>query len=428
MKYGSFPLLCLAGILLTPRLVIVEYAGSSIRLEDAFLFLNVLWLLLNKKVMNEPRDIERKLFGLVIAISFLGLVSTVLSTLLSGQSLLVGVLFSLRPLEYVSILPTIFLIANARRNALETILFWTTLILFVSTFAQAILGLKIGTNKFSFSRASGFTGGPYEAAMVALILISHWFSKKRYVLCTLSLLVIIFSQSRISLIAIVGGVAYYLYQRKKIDLSGDSIKLKQGSMEKRNSLPTILFLGLTFSVLLTSNILNIDDSASKFQSRIAVTSNPVATFLESRELANVNPPALTRDEFINLAFTNTPNVILTTEDASASRRYFVWNIVIITTVVKTGWLIGMSPGFFGPAVDSNYVRIFAELGIVGLVLYFSWIRLMWKKGNAIFRSQILMLCITAAYIDIFVACKVIILLYVMAALNQRQSPLQRASS
>ena len=166
MKSIRFPLLCVTLILLTPRVNIIAIGGSTIRLEDVLFLLNALWLSLFKRSKDNFSDFENKIIKTVIYISVLGVISTFLAVALGRNSLVVGLLYALRPLEYASIVPTIFLLSRTSKDTLQKLPLILTIVIFLPTITQEFFKLQIGTDRFGFSRNSALTGGHLNGVLV----------------------------------------------------------------------------------------------------------------------------------------------------------------------------------------------------------------------------------------------------------------------
>jgi hypothetical protein len=67
-------------------------------------------------------------------------------------------------------------------------------------------------------------------------------------------------------------------------------------------------------------------------------------------------------------------------------------------------LIGSSPGKFGSAVDGSFIRIFGELGIIGLLLYLLIIKEL--IINERLKLIILVLLVNMLFIDVIYAYKI----------------------
>lgn len=117
-----------------------------------------------------------------------------------------------------------------------------------------------------------------------------------------------------------------------------------------------------------------------------------------------------RQDYFNKTYGEGLNDILTSSgegDASAFIRFTRW-----VTLIKTAsnnivtLLIGLGPSYAGKAVDGNYVRIFVETGIFGLLTYFLFlISCLRNIKQKLLTNYIWILIITALFIDIFVTFK-----------------------
>jgi hypothetical protein len=65
-------------------------------------------------------------------------------------------------------------------------------------------------------------------------------------------------------------------------------------------------------------------------------------------------------------------------------------------------LVGSSPGKFGSAVDGSFIRIFGELGIIGLLIYLLIERL---------KLIILVLLVNILFIDVIYTYKIMAIIF-----------------
>jgi hypothetical protein len=417
MNQHRFPLIIVGAILITPRINLIEFGGSSVRLEDLLFALNAIWLATNYRRISVDFLPIKTILKAIIFISLLGIFSSVIASSLGRISLSVGILYSLRPLEYATILPTVLFLRKYAFNNLNRVLIALTLTTFVSVTLQSIFNLRFGTDRFSFSRSSGLTGGPYELAMISLMMCCHWISQRRRFLAAVSIFSILSSQSRITLLAFAVS-ALYLYSKRKQIQDKSALFLTKRKLSQQSALIVLIAAVASLSLMIL-NYEQVSKLANNYQDRVASTSASVGAFQNARELALSVTKISTSAEYSQWAFVSPPNfeLVLDRFDASSARRYYIWNLVYETNIQNFGILFGMSPGFFGSAVDANFVRIFGELGTLGIFLYFFWLRRLWKYGNYIFKSVLITMLVTALYIDILVSIKSITLLYCLLVIH-----------
>ena len=112
-----------------------------------------------------------------------------------------------------SLIPTIYILLNQSLKGINVVLLILTLTTFVSSMLQTFLSLKIGTNRFGFSRSSALTGGPYELAMISVLLLIYWLKNSRILLVCLCVISLIASASRVSLLALGFGLILLSFGR-----------------------------------------------------------------------------------------------------------------------------------------------------------------------------------------------------------------------
>ncbi|HCD2177544.1 TPA: hypothetical protein NBJ32_005638, partial [Klebsiella pneumoniae] len=83
--------------------------------------------------------------------------------------------------------------------------------------------------------------------------------------------------------------------------------------------------------------------------------------------------AANRQDYFNRTYGDGLNDIITNAgngDASAFIRFTRWVTLIKTASENViNFLIGLGPSYAGMAVDGNYVRMFVETGLIGLLAY-----------------------------------------------------------
>jgi hypothetical protein len=103
-------------------------------------------------------------------------------------------------------------------------------------------------------------------------------------------------------------------------------------------------------------------------------------------------------------------------------RAFRWLTLIKSVLMHfDSILIGMGPSFGSAAVDGYYVRVFIESGLIGLVAFFAFLRSLTKSRSdqsGAFREFVIVLIVTASFIDIFASYKTMLFLWLWNGMNE----------
>jgi len=106
-------------------------------------------------------------------------------------------------------------------------------------------------------------------------------------------------------------------------------------------------------------------------------------------------------------------------------RVYRWATLVKTTVSHMDSIvIGLGPSFGSVAVDGYYVRLFAEGGLAGLLMFLFCIRALIKPQAGVstaFREFVIIVVVTAFFIDIFTSYKTMILLWLWHGMNEYHS-------
>jgi hypothetical protein len=78
---------------------------------------------------------------------------------------------------------------------------------------------------------------------------------------------------------------------------------------------------------------------------------------------------------------------------------------------------GYSPGYFGQAVDGNYIRVLGETGLIGAAVFIMFLVAVYNSGvpGSITRDCLIIVSVTALFIDIFWSSKVMALLWFLSS-------------
>lgn len=413
-------------VLITPRIQLIPVAGSFIRLEDFLFAVNFIWLIFNRHIFIALPTFLIRLFKILIGMSLLGILSSILATVSDRNSLVTGFLFSLRPIEYATLIPTIYILLVNSQNGINVVLRIFTIATFVSSMLQTFFSFQIGTNRFGFSRSSALTGGPYELAMISVMLLIYWLKSGRLLLVFLCGISLIASASRISILALSFALIILLLGRF-------STSEKRINLVPRRSLilfrPFFVITVILVAALGTSASENFTQVLARYESRVQNTESSSLTLKESFALAKSAPDINSSQQYSEIVFSAPPDFTggFEATDASTRRRYFVWFTLLKTFIESKSFVWGLGPGFAGSAVDGNYIRIVAEYGLLGIVFYWKWFASLLRRSHYWFKSAIASVLVTGLYIDIFTSIKTILLVYIFFLISNREVSLDSMS-
>jgi hypothetical protein len=388
---------------------------SSIRIDDLMIILFLAYYSLN----NGGWAIflkQKAIFIFMIYILF-GVFSSLYNSAIGRVSIASSLLFSIRPLEYFVYIAVGFELSRLKVSINKTFkVYIVYCLILISGQSSGIIG---GFSSFSFNRAIANTGGPWELAGVAAFMLCYFFNERQIIYMLLSGGVLILTQSRITL---VGTLVVIPFTNLKLL----SLLLKR----KITILFTLCFLAAILSVFL---YINISAGASGKINVPDVTSR-VEQFLSNDTLSKLvdiyihTDAAISHKDYFDKTYGESVDNIISSSgdgDASAFIRFTRWITLIKTANGRLdSFLIGLGPSYAGKAVDGNYVRLFSETGIIGLVLYIMFLfKFVTTVKERVLRNYTLILIITALFIDIFVTHKAMFLfwLYYGYILNSRES-------
>lgn len=407
-------------VLITPRIQIIPISGSFIRLEDILFVINFFWLIVNRNIFHNMPKYLVTLFKTLIVMSTIGIFSSLFSYASDRNSLVTGFLYSLRPIEYASLVPTIYILIKSSLFGINKVLQILTLTTFVTSILQTFLSLQIGTRRFGFTRSSALTGGPYELAMISILLLLYWLYKRKYLfvlICTISLIA---SASRISIFALGFALIIFVLGRVSGVKNRSEVHYEKSGRFYRFFL---VFLIILLTSIASSFSEKFNQPLVKYESRLQSTEASLFTLKESYALAKSTPSISSSQQYSEIIFDSPPDFTggFESSDASTRRRYFVWFVLLNTFIDSKSFFWGLGPGFAGSAVDGNYVRIIAEYGLLGLVIYWKWFSILLRRSTYWLRAAICSVLVTGVYIDIFTSIKTALLIYVFFLLNQHEN-------
>ncbi|MFE8117182.1 hypothetical protein [Brenneria goodwinii] len=331
--------------------------------------------------------------------------SSFYNSITGDVSLLSSLLFSLRPFEYFLYIALGYELARLSinpDNSLKIYVFYCLVLIIGQTF-----GVIGGISNFSFNRAIANTGGPWELAAVSAFLTMYFILNRKLINGLLSTIILILTQSRITLVGTAIVLLFRNYRqiffifRKSTAIVGSGVIL--------------IFCVSYFGVSLVSSKNDISSTTTGVAVRFeSFSSNDTISGIES--ILSNTQAAQNRQDYFNKTYGESLDNILSTSgdgDASAFIRFTRWVTLIKTACSDTmSFLIGLGPSYAGKAVDGNYVRIFIETGIIGIFTYIIFLFSFFKHvKDKLLINYIIILVVTALFIDIFVTFKAMFLFW-----------------
>lgn len=408
---NRFAWVLLSIILITPRIQLIQIAGSFIRLEDFLFVINIVWLMHNRLSIRTLPVVLIRLFKTLIAMSIVGILSSLFAVVSDRNTFVTGLLFSLRPIEYATLVPTMYILLISSLSGMNRVLRILTIATFASSILQTFFSFQIGTSRFGFSRSSALTGGPYELAMISVLLLIYWLNSRNFLFAFLCLISLIASASRISILAL--GFALIILSLERF--SKKEIETKAGERSSfRLYRSLFIVVVIFFTALGTSVSANFSQILVRYESRVQGTESNSLTLKEAYIMARSAPNVVSSQQYSEIVFSAPPDFTggFESSDASTRRRYFVWFVLMETFIQSKAFIWGLGPGFAGSAVDGNYIRIVAEYGLLGIIFYWKWFATFLRRSTYWLKAAIVSVLVTGLYIDIFTSIKTSLLLYI----------------
>lgn len=391
-------------ILVVPKINIISISGSrnGIRIDDIFIAIYAIILLyrmINKKIkINKSIKIVMTIFGIYI---FINMVSTTINCINGEVGIVLSLLYVIRKIEYFILFFAGIDYYNTCKNKNDLLTLLNTIVIFHAIYSIFEYTNIIGDIGYLIGRPNNDRiystfSGPYEFSaffsMMSCIYIVNIFKNKNYIyipLLLISVLEILVSQSRISLLAVFGvafiSVLYYLKDSKKRFMIGAFIILISIIFVVLINFTDISFLG---------RFKELDLSSSLNTFKIAWDNTDYNYYKETGEIKYVE------------------KALDSSSDLSYVFRVSKWATLLKETLKSP--LIGLGPSIVGEGIDGNFVRIICETGLLGiitwLVLIVYILKKSWKNRKNIFFNYIFFivtnLSIIAIFIDIFEASKI----------------------
>ena len=394
--------------LLSFKIIIVPIGSGAtgIRIDDFLILIAFFILLYRGDLLSTPRSQAFKLYLLFVAVNLL---STLWNSAIGRVNPLLSLVFDVRLLQYM----LFYFLGYALRKAGKSFtgLFVAYCLVMCAVIPLQLSGLTPDVSLFAASRASGNTNGPYEFAAVAGFLLCYLGYKERKLFYGFaSIVFVVLTASRVTLLGVVVSLFRVLFRVARRSVASAAIAAF-------SSVAAVLLLAGVYMVSSTN-------ANGDVMSRISSTSSTV-TWSEIQAVYATAPIAENYKDYAQGAFSSAcaygacdPD----RGDPSTLIRLYRWSTLIRSVNSNlSSILIGLGPSFGTEAVDGYYVRLYAETGLTGLVVFFIAVWGLWRAGrgdNWPFREYVVILLFTACFIDIFASYKPMLLLWLWHGSNQ----------
>jgi hypothetical protein len=386
---------------LAPKIDLIAVSGSGVRPED--LITAAAFVLYACKRRRAPLKMPKHvvIYGIFIGVSY---ASALINYPREG---LIGIVYATRLAEYMVwffVMYEACQTVSPRQVRTSLLLVNAALIVWGGLETAGLVG---GIGKFTGAseRLTINTSGPFETSVMLAMLA---YAAQQLVVTPAMGVMVILTQSRITLVAIL---ASFLAIRP-----GRGLVLAGAAL-----LVAAVLAGPIMSVL--------------GESRLAKSATPVTMVkllaTQWQRFPPLKNPAYFRAHFLGedtvsryLGNSNTRG------DVSFKFRAVRWPLVVKSTLYSPlHALIGWAPGAWGVALDSYYVRVFGEVGLIGTAIFLWWLFTFLREArrDSVVRFSIFMLAIVAVFIDIFTSSKVMPILWAFAALDHARHPGSLAS-
>jgi len=365
-----------------PKLNVIDIAGSGIRIDDFFLLAVILLITLLSllKISHFNMILSDPVFRIVFYLFLLSCFSFLINL---NDMKMANILYCVRLIEYSAFIYIGYYFYKFNINIYKIVLYYGLLsigIIYLQHF-NLFGGFVLGEYQSSVSgRPIGLTAGPWEVAMllnIFIIFIQIYIkSNVKYMYLLIAFSAILLTGSRIALLSsvLILVISYWRVLFKS------PIKFTLFS----------IFAGI-FIVL-------------SFNSTVYERSRALFTF-DNIEYAKDFYSQIKPSDNVDLnKLSRQVNYNDTERDVSWMLRVRKWIYLFKNNMQSYKTIFfGHGPGYYGPAVDGSFVRVFGEIGLLGLFLYF----MMLKKimiNDVLFYITIA-LCINMLFIDIIFSYK-----------------------
>lgn len=362
---------------------------GDVRLDDLLILLLAtlsLKLVFKKKFYNRTT-----ILFLLFVCSYL--FSAFYNSIGERVSLFQSFLYSIRSLEYFFFIFLGYWVAKYQvniRTVLVIYVYYAVGLVFLQSF-----GLIGAFSGFALDRAIANTGGPYELAAVAAFLLFFFLEARKGSLPAYASAGVLFLTA--SRITITAALLVFLTRYLKISLKSILVF-------------TLLIITATVYIFTSQNTTT---EGGGYLARLGEFFHD-DTYISAKHIIDSAPVVESQDEYFRLTYSDALHDIVILEgDSSFLIRVRRWTILVKTVTSSfDSFMFGLGPSFAGKAVDSSYMRIFVEGGILSLTLFVLFlVSFLSNVKDKVLTSYLLVLVGTGFFIDIFFTYKAMMLLW-----------------
>lgn len=415
-----FVLAALCWLLIGPRIAVPGALG--IRYEDLLFFALAV-------VAVRTRDRLRLLVSPaslgIAAVTVASAVSTCVATAAGRVEPTLAALYTVRPLEYWFVYPSVMLLIANRApdwsRRLRLLLAAVTLTQTGFAVAQFFFHVEIGFSHQSYGRGAGLTAGPYELGAISASLLIFWISQRRWVLGAIALLGLLTSISRISIVGAAVGLLVL-----GVLMAARGIRDRDPRPRSRRTAVIAGLVGaavvVAFTALSISGALAPLSRATAPLTERFTSTSVLGSWTAAEDLASVIPPIRTASEYNSVAFThifdnvNASDASEVGAEPSNLVRFFRWHLILDNMRTPDVIVFGLGPSFVGGSVDGSYLRFYADGGILGVLAWLALIVGWCRRTPPWMLAVVASMLVGAVFIDIVYALRAMVLLWALLAL------------
>lgn len=387
------------------KISLVGVGEAGIRIDDGLILLAVMLLILRGDFVRIPLSRSFRAYLIFVLVN---IASVVWNGMAGRVSMVYAMFFAARLVEYMVFYYLGYALMESGVNVWRGLRIYFYILCAVVPL-QTLRLLPVASH-FNASRASGNTNGPYELAAVAAFFLCYFGYRKRNKWgAAAAFLMVLSTASRITFV----GTLLSLTKRLMVQ-SRSKVRVVAVAV-------VVLLLMLGGKVWLSSMpaVTNQDEGlASRLQGSTSLTS-----FDEAQQLYASVPVYRTSGQYVESAYLMAIGYGAESEkDVSGLVRLFRWVALLKSSTANVDSLIiGLGPSFGSAAVDGYFVRVFVETGLIGLASFLYFLREMLRRKTVLssaFREYVFILIVTGCFIDIFVAYKAMLLLWLWHGMEE----------
>lgn len=392
---SGFSLFLLISVFFLPKFNFIQLTpGAYLKLDDLLILIWVILVIFESKHRFSYRNKAHISAFLLLVLVFL--ISSVLNFLAGNVKIIESLAYSIRPFEYF-----LYFFVASRVNVSESFLinFLKIACLFYAVLVPLqYYGLVGVASDFSPDRAMAFTAGPFEFAVILSFVIIFFIEKKiKFWWIVIAFALLISTQSRITTF---GLIIVLFIRHLRFDAK--------------------LFLFSLIGMALVLIAINFDEYnlielslANRIKELEVMDLDFVQKYLEKIPVIN------SRDDYFYYGY----DILLSSDfsegDASALIRIFRWSILLNYMIgLPFSVIFGLGPSFASVALDGYFIRLFVEVGILGVLTFLFFILKYYfsHRNNLILIQYLFVMLVTSLFIDIFMSSRAMFIFWFFAGL------------